>query len=32
MIAVRDTENRAGAALRFPIGAWRAFTAEVKRH
>ena len=31
MITVRDTKNRAGAILNFPVRAWRAFAAEIKR-
>lgn len=31
IIQVRDTTNRAGTLLSFPPGAWRAFTADIKR-
>jgi hypothetical protein len=30
-VAVRDTANRDGGTLSFTAGAWRAFTAELKR-
>jgi hypothetical protein len=30
-VAVRDTANRGGGTLSFTAGAWRAFTANVKR-
>ena len=30
MVVVRDTTDRAGAALTFPAGAWRALLAEVR--
>lgn len=29
-VLVRDTKNRAGAALGVPAGAWRAFVGEVQ--
>jgi len=31
MILVRDTTNRDAGTLAFTAGAWRAFTADVKR-
>ena len=30
-IAIRDTEDRSGLLLTFDVGAWKAFTADLKR-
>jgi hypothetical protein len=30
-VAVRDTTDRDGAVLRFSVGAWRAFAAQLKQ-
>lgn len=30
LIVVRDTANRAGGTLAFPLGAWASFTAALK--
>jgi hypothetical protein len=29
-VLVRDTQDRDGATLSIPVGAWRAFTATIK--
>ena len=31
-VAVRDTTDRDGGTLSFPVAAWQAFTATIKQH